>query len=278
MSESTVLYKVENKIATITLNRPEQHNAMNYDLATDLHEAMFQADADESVRVIVLTGAGKSFCVGADVGAIKKSTPAATAGGAAKPKNMGTLYWPLDPSQRHDYQATHNYFPLIGKPIVCMINGAAAGVGLSYACFTDMRFAAADVSFAAAFVQRGIAAEWGMAWILPKLIGHGNASDFILSGRKIKAPEAQQMGLINRAVPKEQLVETTYSYAAEMAKWCAPVSLRLQKRQLWESYFQTLGESNMMFKDFSKICYATEDVREAMTSFLEKRVPEFKGR
>ncbi len=295
MSESTVLYQVENRIATITLNRPDKHNAMNYDLANDLHAAMIQADADDEVRVIVFTGAGKSFCVGADISAINRSNakaagaaPIGTAAGAApgtapaapapKPRNMSTLFWPMDAGIRPDFQATHNYFPMIGKPIICMINGATAGVGISYACFSDMRFSADDVTFAAGFVQRGIAAEWGTSWILPKLIGHGNASDFLLSGRKVKAPEALQMGMLNRIVPRDQLEAVTYEYAANIATWCAPVSLRLQKRQIWESYYQTLGESNMMFKDFTRICGATEDLREAGISFMEKRPPNFKGR
>ena len=154
MSESTVLYKVENRIATITLNRPDKHNAMNYDLANDLHAAMVQADADDEVRVIVFTGAGKSFCVGADISAINRSN-AKAAGAAAdgapapKPRNMSKLFWPMDAGIRPDFQATHNYFPMIGKPIICMINGATAGVGISYACFSDMRFSADDVTFAA---------------------------------------------------------------------------------------------------------------------------------
>jgi enoyl-CoA hydratase/carnithine racemase len=274
MSQSTVLYSVANKIATITLNRPEKHNAMNYDLASDLHSAMREADADSSVRVIVLTGAGKSFCVGADINSIKS----AAGSGPLDERNMATLYWPLDAALRHDYQSTHNYFPSIGKPIICMINGATAGVGLSYACFSDMRFAADDAVFAAGFVRRGLAAEWGLSWLLPKLMGVGNASDFILSGRKIGAFEAHGMGLINRMFPKDKLVDETYAYAEEIAKWCAPVSLRLQKRQLWESHFQTLGESNMMFKEFTRICLATEDIREAAESFIERRPPNFIGR
>ena len=274
MSQSTVLYKVENKVATVTLNRPDKHNAMNYDLALDLHSAMVQADADQSVRVIVLTGAGKSFCVGADINAIKS----AAGDGPTNEKNMATLYWPLDAALRQDFQSTHNYFPAIGKPIICMINGATAGVGLSYACFSDMRFAADDVMFAAGFVRRGLAVEWGLSWLLPKLIGVGNAADFILSGRKIGAPEAQSMGLVNKVFPRERLVEETYAYAEEIATWCAPVSLRLQKRQLWEAHFQTLGESNMMFKEFTRICLATEDIREAAASFFEKRPPNFTGR
>jgi len=274
MTSSNVLYRVEKRVATVTLNRPEQHNAMNYDLAADLHSAMLQADGDEEVRVIVLTGAGNSFCVGADINSIKS----AAGSGPPDAKNMAKLYWPLDASVRHDYQATHNYFPMIGKPIVCMLNGATAGLGLIYACFCDMRFAAEDVALAAAFVRRGLAAEWGMAWILPRLMGHGNAADFMLSGRKIRAIEAREMGLLNRVVPREELAAVTYAYAQDIAQNCAPISLRLQKRQLWESYFQTLGESNMMFKEYTKIVLATEDVREAASSFIEKRPPNFKGR
>lgn len=247
---------------------------MNVDLATDLHSAMLQADGDDEVRVIVLTGAGKSFCVGADISTIKS----AAGSGPADAKNMAKLYWPLDASMRHDYQATHNYFPMIGKPIICMLNGAAAGLGLIYACFSDMRFAAEDVVLAAAFVRRGLAAEWGMAWLLPRLIGHANASDIILSGRKLLAPEAREMGLLNRVVAREDLASITYAYAYDIAQNCAPVSLRLQKRQLWESYFQTLSESNMMFKEYTKTVLATEDVREAAASFIEKRLPDFKGR
>ncbi|MFZ9506219.1 MAG: enoyl-CoA hydratase-related protein [Burkholderiaceae bacterium] len=274
MTDRCILYDVAERIGTITLNRPEQHNAVNYELAESLREAMLRADADESVRVIVLTGAGKSFCVGADISAIQ------AAAGAAPPqaRSLASLKWPLDSAIRHDFQGTHTYFPMIGKPIICMINGATAGLGLVYAAFCDIRFSADDSVFAAAFVRRGLAAEWGSAWILPKLMGHAHATEFLLSGRKIKAPEARELGLINRSIPREDLREATYAYARDIATNCAPVALRLQKRQIWESHFQTLGESNMMFKEFTQIVLATEDVREATSSFIEKRTPNFKGR
>jgi enoyl-CoA hydratase/carnithine racemase len=109
-------------------------------------------------------------------------------------------------------------------------------------------------------------------------MGHAHATEFLLSGRKIKAPEARELGLINRSIPREDLREATYAYARDIATNCAPVALRLQKRQIWESHFQTLGESNMMFKEFTQIVLATEDVREATSSFIEKRTPNFKGR
>ncbi|HXC37662.1 MAG TPA: enoyl-CoA hydratase-related protein [Burkholderiales bacterium] len=270
---STVLYEVKDRVATVTLNRPERHNGMNYDMCVELHDTMLRAEADKSVSVIVFTGAGKSFCVGADIATVKDSSE-----GVRQSKDIGKLFWQANVIQRADYQGTHCYFPLIGKPIICMINGAAAGVGVNYAAFSDIRFAAEDVTFAAAYVRRGIAAEWGSAWLLPKLMGHANAADFLLSGRKIKAPEAKEMGLVNRVYPREKLAEETYAYAAEMAQWCPPHALKLQKRQLWESYFQSLSEANMMFKEFSRIAVRTEDIKEAMASFIEKRTPNFKGK
>jgi enoyl-CoA hydratase/carnithine racemase len=274
VSEVPVLYAVDGKVATVTLNRPQRRNAMNYDMCIELHSAMLRAAQDPAISVIVLTGAGDSFCVGVDVGTMGKAPEHA----AAPAKRMVDVSWPQDARLRPDYQGPHSYFPSIEKPIISMINGSAAGLGLIYACFSDLRFCAEDAVLASAFVRRGLPIEWGMAWLLPKLMGSASAFDFLISGRKLTAAQAQAACLVNRAIPRDRLAEETYTYAAEIATWCPPHALRLAKLQLWESYHQTLEQSSRMFLDSLDGCLRRDDYKEAVSSFMEKRVPNFRGR
>lgn len=270
---SDVLYKIEDSIATITLNRPDQRNALTYDMVVQLHESMLRANADDTARVIVLTGAGESFCVGLDVNDILS-----TAEDGAPERYIGTLQWNLDPGVRHDYQAPHNYFPIIDKPIIGMLNGAVAGLAFVYATFCDLCIATQGTTFSTSFARRAVAAEHGCAWLLPRLIGHARAADLLLSGRKFDASEALQMGLVARVVPRAELEKETMTYARDMAANCSPIALRAIKRQLWEAPFQTLAEANVLYKQLLDECVGTEDLKEAARSFLEKRPPRFTGR
>jgi enoyl-CoA hydratase/carnithine racemase len=265
LDPSVVTYDVKDGVATLTMNRAAKRNAVNIDLGVGIRDAMLRAAADPEARVIVFTGVEKSFCVGADM---------SDRGSLAERGHL--LQWRFDPTERGDYQTSYGFFPTIPKPIIAMINGATAGVGLTYACFSDIRFAAEDAIFTTAFVRRGVTGEFGMAWILTRLIGHTHASELLLSGRRFDAAEAKQMGLVSRVYPRAELAEATHAYAREMAQWCSPISMKTHKRELWEAPLTSLAEANQLFKANNQICLATGDPAEGAASFLEKRPPRFK--
>ena len=265
MSYQTILYEVQERIATITLNRPEQLNSWNDQVATEVYEAMHAAGADRGVRVIVFTGAGKAFCAGGDIHSF----------GGDPQQLMTKLPRPFDMRQRADWQTRCSYYPAIPKPVIAMLNGATAGIGLLHALFCDLRFAAQDATITTAFARRGLTAEYGMAWILERHVGHANALDLLLSARKIKGIEAQSMGLVNRAIAADQLVEQTYAYARDLAENCSPRSMRIMKQQLWDVPFQTCHEAVMSAGLDMPVANQGPDYKEGIASFLEKRKPHF---
>jgi enoyl-CoA hydratase/carnithine racemase len=264
-----ILYDVRDGIATITLNRPEQLNAWTDVMADEVYAAIHGAGADENVRVIVLTGAGRAFCAGGDITGFKSDNPR---------QLIDKLPRSYDFSRRPDYQSRATYFPSIPKPIVGMLNGATAGLGLVHALFCDVRFAAEEATLTTAFSRIGLASEYGMAWILNRVAGHANALDLLISGRKIKGPEALRLGLVNQVFPAAELSSATYSYAREAADLVSPRSARVIKRQLWNLPFQSLHEAVISDSDEMMSSNVCEDFQEGKLAFKEKRSPRFTGR
>jgi enoyl-CoA hydratase/carnithine racemase len=268
MSYQQILYDVQDRIATITLNRPERLNALTEIMEQDLRDAMQAAAEDQEVRVIVLTGAGRGFCAGGDV----------TGFGNVVPEDVIRKgQQPFDMNRRADYQTRCSWFPAIPKPIVAMLNGATAGLGLLFALFCDVRLAADEAVFTTAYSRRGISAEFGMAWILSRVVGHANALELLLSGRKIHGPEALRLGLVHQTYPRERLAEETYAYAHEMAELVSPRSTRMIKQQVYEVPFQTLGEAVILANQDLLESNRCNDFKEGTASFLEKRPPRFTG-
>jgi enoyl-CoA hydratase/carnithine racemase len=248
------------------LNRPDSMNAITDQLTTELHGAMQAAAADPNVRAIILTGAGRAFCAGGDITGF---------GGQAPAELITKLPRPFDMNEPADYQTRHTYFPAINKPIIGMINGAAAGLGLLYALFCDIRFASEQAVFTTAFARRGLGAEYGMAWILTQVVGQANALDLLISGRKVLGPEALRLGLVNQIFPATELKEATLSYVKEMVTWCAPSSMRMMKRSVYQVPFQSLHDAVMMANRDMLTSNASTDFKEGTASFREKRPPRF---
>src|SRR5580700_11014936 len=269
MSYQQILYEVRDRIATVTLNRPEQLNAWTDVMADEVYQATHAAAADDTVHVIVLTGAGRAFCAGGDITGFKSDNPRHL---------IDKLPRPYDFSRRPDYQSRTAYFPALPKPVIAMLNGATAGIGLVHALFCDLRFAAEDAVMTTAFSRIGLASEYGMAWILNRVAGHANALDLLLSARKVRGAEALRLGLVNQFHPKEQLTAATYAYAKELADLVSPRSARVMKQQLWELPFQTLHESLMTDSDEMLRANVSEDFAEGKRAFMEKRAPRFTGR
>jgi enoyl-CoA hydratase/carnithine racemase len=267
--DESILYATADQIATITLNRPDRMNALNDAMIQALWAAFDSACADPQVRVIVLTGAGRAFCAGGDVGGF----------GSQDPRHLVTkMARPFDMNRRADYQTRHSLFPAASKPVIAMINGATAGLGLLYALFCDIRFTADTAVFTTAFARLGLTAEYGAAWILSRIVGQANALDLLLSARRVPAEEALRIGLVNRVCPNGTLAEATYAYAREMARSCSPRSMRVLKEQVYEAPFQTLAEAVAMANQDMLITNASDDFKEGYRAFLEKRPPRFTER
>ncbi|HYM30112.1 MAG TPA: enoyl-CoA hydratase [Candidatus Cybelea sp.] len=271
MAYEHIQYDVAERIATVTLNRPDRLNAWTPIMEREVREAMEAAAKDGGVRVIVLTGAGRGFCAGADMQVLT-----GIQGGAERRDNNPPK--PFDPNSRADFQLRYAYFPAVPKPIVAAVNGACAGLGMVMALYCDMRFAAADAVFTTAFSRRGLIAEHGISWLLPRLVGPSNALDLMLSARKVGAEEALRIGLVNRVAPTAELMHEVRVYAAELASLASPRSIRVMKQQLWNAAFQSLAEATMVANEEMQQSFKSEDFKEGVAHFLEKRAPSFSGR
>jgi enoyl-CoA hydratase/carnithine racemase len=263
-----ILYEVQERVATITLNRPQKLNAWTAVMAAELREALTTAEADEGVRAIVITGAGRGFCSGADMARL-----------AAAAAGRSTLGAPPAPTAGIEANFTQrlSYLLAIRKPIVAAINGPVAGVGLVLTFYCDMRYMAAGAKLTTAFARRGLIAEHGIAWLLPRLIGPMNALDLLFTARAVEAEEAERMGLV-RVLPAEGFRAAVQARAANIANLSSPRSTRIIKRQVYEAMFQSLAEATAIANREQEICRNTEDFREGVAHFLEKRTANFTGR
>ena len=278
MTEATVLYDVADQVATITLNRPHRLNALTKQLEVGLVEAMQQADESSDVRVIILTGAGRGFCAGADMedlGEVGNVDWATVDMADAKQRIVPPVPRENTPE---DFQKTYSYFPAIQKPIIGAINGAAVGLGFVLPLYCDIRIASDKARFGTAFAQRGLIAEHGISWMLPRLIGISNALDLLYSARLIDAEEALRMGLVSRVVPHDDLMATVTEYAVQLATTVSPRSLAVIKKQVYEALFQTLGDAIETANDEMMESFQCEDFQEGVAHFLEKRPAVFSGR
>lgn len=269
MSFAEIEYRVTDRVAVVTLNRPDQLNAWTAVMGQEVRKAMEKARDDDNVRVIVLTGAGRGFCAGADM---KLLSSISTTGRIAE-----TADAPMDANSRPDFQRKNTYFPAVPKPIIAAINGPCAGLGMCFALFCDMRFAGQDAVFTTAFARRGLIAEHGMSWTLPRLIGLSAATDLLMSARKVKADEALRLGLVDRVYPTGELMPAVMAYAKELAEFSSPRSLRVIKKQLWETPMQTLNEAVEVADHEMALSLKSDDFKEGVKHFLEKRAPAFTG-
>jgi enoyl-CoA hydratase/carnithine racemase len=263
-----ILYQVRERVATIRLNRPEKLNAWTAVMARELRAALTVAEADAGVRAIVITGAGRGFCSGADMSRL--------AAAAAGRSNLGAPPAPTEGMEANFAQRL-SYMLAIGKPILAAINGPVAGVGLVVTFYCDMRYMAAGAKLTTAFARRGLIAEHGIAWLLPRLIGPMNALDLLYTARSVEAVEAEKMGLV-RVLPADGFLEDVQARAADIANLSSPRSTRIIKKQVYEAMFQSLAQATAIANREQEICRDTEDFREGVAHFLEKRQPNFTGR
>lgn len=275
MPSQEILYCVANRVATITLNRPDKLNAWTAVMEKEVSSAMENAERDDDVRVIVLTGAGRGFCAGADMSLL---SAVAELGFVDQSREDQSREAALRDGVPLDFQKRYSYFPAIGKPVIAAINGPVVGLGLVITLYCDLRLASDAARFSTTFARRGLVAEYGMAWMLPRIVGIASALDLLFSARTIDAAEALGMGLVNRILPQESFHEKVHEYARELASTVSPRSLRIIKRQVYEAMFQPLSEAFDVSVNEMMASFKTEDFKEGVAHFVEKRPPAFTGR
>lgn len=270
MSYQQIQSTLDGATAVITFNRPERMNALTRVLEAELRDAIERAGRNPEIRAIVLTGAGRAFCAGMDMDELE----------VLPPEDIQAEQWmrPYDMNRRADYQTRYSYFPAAPKPIISAINGAAAGLGLVMALFSDFRIASERAVFATAFAKRGLIAEHGIAWMLPRIVGHANATDLLLTSRKIDAAEALRMGLVNRVVAADELLPQALALARALSTEVSPRSVGVMKRQLWEAPYQGLGEAVALANAEMFASLQSEDFKEGVAHFQERRPARFTGR
>jgi enoyl-CoA hydratase/carnithine racemase len=279
MPTQETLYNIANRVATITLNRPDKLNAWTALMESEVRSHMEDAEQDDEVRVIVLTGAGRGFCAGADMSLL---SAVAERGDYRDLDDRGREPVLREGAMREgvppDFQKKYSYFPAIGKPVIAAINGPVVGLGLVITLYCDLRLASNAARFSTIFARRGLIAEYGMAWRLPRIVGIANALDLLFSARTIDATEALRVGLVNRVFTQDTFLEKAQEYAHEVASTVSPRSLRIIKRQVYEAMSQPLAEAFDISVREMMACFRTEDFKEGVAHFVEKRPAAFTGK
>jgi len=292
MHYEQILYTVNDGIAVITLNRPDRLNAWTRVMAREVMTAAHRAEDDDNVRVIILTGAGRGFCAGADMAELEGASGEAIAslksGAVMSAERRVSLlmdqvteaeYNPENRDRiRDDFRKRYSYLMGIKKPVIAAINGPAAGLGLIIALYCDIRFASDKAKFSTAFSKRGLIAEHGISWILPRIVGLSNALDMLYSSRAVGSQEALKIGLANQVFSQESFMDSVMAYAKDLATSVSPRSLRIIKRQVFNSMFQSLSESSENADEELLQSLTSEDFKEGVAHFLEKRSPNFSGK
>ena len=292
------LYEVDRGVALVTLNRPDRLNAWTARMELEYRASLAEADDDPDVRVVVVTGAGRGFCAGADTKALTGIVETGTYGGravgvgsASEQPTAERQGAPATQSEadsrepvpfaghgvRPDFEHGFSYPYGLRKPLIAAVNGPAAGVGFVLACFADLRFAAEGAKLTTSFGRLGLPAEHGVSWVLSRLVGTARAADLLFSSRVVLAEEAERMGLVNAVLPPDELLPHTLEYARRMAAEVSPWSLQALKRQLYADQLRSLDEAATDAERLMAESFGSPDFKEGVAALTEKRPPDFGG-
>lgn len=272
MDLKDIVYEKSERVATVTYNRPEKMNAWTTRMFDELRSALDDADGDSNIGAIIITGAGRAYCAGADMGGLSRAAEGTERiGGLGRPA-PGTEN--LDPN----YRGRFSWMLSIKKPIIGAINGPAVGMGFANTLYCDIRIASDRARMGLIFVRRGLAIEFGSSWMLPRLVGIANAIDLAVTGRLVDAQEALRMGLVSRVVTAEELMPVACELATEIATQCSPLGVAHAKRHVYNHLFTDLATALKEEDESVGVMAESEDFKEGIKAFLEKRAPRFPGR
>jgi enoyl-CoA hydratase/carnithine racemase len=268
-----IIYDVQDPVATITINRPERLNALTARTQVELKHAMIAAERDERVVGIILTGAGRAFSAGADMRSLAEI---AERRGIEQDESLAQLEAEsrnreVDP----EFRVTWSFIPSLKKPVIAAVNGPCAGMSTAIATMCDLRFASESAVFTTSFSQRGLVAEHGLSWMLPRLVGPAKALDLLWSARRVDAREAERLGLVDRVVPADELLPTARGYIEDLAAHASPTSIMVMKRQVYLHLMRPLHEAMEDTNRLMAESLRRDDFREGVASFVEKRAPAF---
>jgi enoyl-CoA hydratase/carnithine racemase len=268
-----ITYDVATLVATITLNRPDKLNAWTEKMEEEIGAAVRAASADPQVRVIILTGAGKGFCAGADMSLLSAISQESA-------ERAGRLLEDRDTNGDvpADFRRKHAWLLSVPKPIIAAVNGPAVGLGFIVPLYCDFRFASEKARFSVIFSKRGLVAEYGLAWMLPRLVGVANAVELMFTSKMLDSGEALRIGLVSRVFPEENFLGAVQDFARELATTVSPRSLRVMKRQIYTGLLQNFDQAYDAAVEEMRGSFGTEDFREGVAHFLEKRAAAFTGR
>ena len=270
-----VIYSVEQGVAVVTLNRPDRLNAMTLTMAGEVRAAMQQASDDGEVRVIVLTGAGRGFCAGADAARLQGRVSGIAVEEEKALPFTGAIEGGLDLPQA--FAAKYAWIATVPKPVIAAVNGPAVGVGMVLPMFADIRFASDTARFGTAFSKRGLVPEYGLGWLLPRLIQPSKAFDLLYTARLVDADEAIDMGLVDKVFPTNELLPAAMDYARELATAVSPRSNRVVKRMVYQGLDQGFGSAMEQCLADMADAQKSDDFKEGIAAWKAKRVPIFTG-
>ena len=269
-----IIYTVTGTVAEIRFNRPDRLNALTRLMLAEMKHAVATAEQDEAVTGIVITGEGRGFCAGMDMQALSDLGDAGGTGNRVDP-DYGLDADPGDPAMGEDFFAAHSYLMAVRKPVIAAINGPCAGLGFVLAMLCDIRMVGEDAVITASFSQRGLVAEYGVSWVLPRLIGISKTLDLLWTSRKIRGAEAKEMGLADYVYPTGDVAAQARAYVENLAATAAPYSLMMMKRQVYRHLHMPLGDAVGETRGWMDESTARDDFREGVNAFVEKRPPNF---
>lgn len=261
-------YEVSQQIATIWLARPHRMNAWTGRLHTEYRYLLAKADADDEVRAIVVSGRGRGFCVGGDSQALEGHSQRGSYD-AGTPEDVAMPGYGTAP----EFDATFAYHFGLKKPVIAAINGPAAGVGLALAAFADIRIAVPGIKFTTAHGKLNLPAEYGLSWMLPKIMGLGRANDILLTSRVFYSEEAQELGFVNQLVGADELMPRTYEYVKSLISSVAPNSIRQTRWQIYRDLHRDVAASVTESEELLNAMMGEPDYKEGVSAFVEKRPP-----
>jgi enoyl-CoA hydratase/carnithine racemase len=265
MSDGEILFETVGRVALIRLNRPQALNALTYGMLRDIRRLVAEAERDPEVTAIAFVGEGRGFCSGLDAEVLRQTTQAGESGGGSA----------AAPDGRADPPGMFSYLPQVSKPVISAVNGVAAGGGFILAMMSDLRFGSEAASFTTVFSKRGLIAEHGASWLLPRLVGPSRALDLLWSSRRIDAAEAHRIGLLDRVTPTDGLIEAVVAYVHDLAAQVSPGAIAVMKSQVYRHLSDAMGPALADADRLTQAQLKHPDAREGAMSLIERRAPNF---